>query len=344
MYYVKKPLTKQNILECVDEWSIFKHYIEPLEYPDTSFNAELAMRPDDTNASCRVTMFDKGYRYKDFAKPGLLNCFDYVSKKYGLSFIETLELIRRDFNLNTLEPYSGELPEINTGIGIIQDYKGNKGIKKSRIIKKQSRNWSLDDKWYWNMQYGITKDWLILANIEPIVYFWVNQFRFNADKYGYCYNYYWNEGIFRRKIYQPFNKEYKWISNVDNTIVQGWDLLPKKGGELLIISSSLKDVGTIFCNAGIHGIAPNNEATFLPDRVFEKLKSRWRNIILWYDNDFENEKNPGLIRSKEISEQYQIPYALTPDGSKKDPSDYRAEYGKDDFLNMFWGVINNCLR
>ena len=44
--------------------------------------------------------------------------------------------------------------------------------------------------------------------------------------------------------YFPDRKENKWISNVDNTIVQLVDVMPKQG-DILFITSSKKDAGII---------------------------------------------------------------------------------------------------
>lgn len=348
MYEIKLPLTIQSIESFISQWDIFNTYIDHFPGIDVSFKSQL--RSDDQNASCRVISLNGVLLYKDFAEKGMLTCYKYVARRFGLNFYNGLCKIRNDFNLTAIEECNQNListPIIKTIQPKIVDHK-------ETILLKKARQWNLNDKLFWFDRYGITQQWLKQANIEPISSFWINNYKhdmaeFTCSKYAYSFNYYWHNNIFRRKIYQPFS-EFKWISNVDCTIVQGWDLLPKEGGQLLIVTSSYKDVGTFMCNLTdetigkqVYAVAPNNEETFIPLPVFEKLKSRWKNIILWYDNDFTKQQNVGHERSIEISDKYGIPYRLTPDNSQKDPSDYRHHLGKVEFVNMTLNQINEFL-
>lgn len=343
MYQIKKALTKASILEEITEWDIFKTYIDGLLAPNTSFNSELR---NDPVASCRVTNLSKGFVYKDFGIKGVLNCFQYVMLRFGLSFPLALEKIRQDFNLNNIEPYKGNtnklnsLPKFNIQFSDIVPT-----VKGSTIIKRKIRNWVQGDVSFWQGKYGITESWLKKVHIDPISDFWIENDKFNGrispKTLAYCYNYYWSKGVYRRKIYQPYEKENKWFSNVDDTIIQGWDLLPKGGGDLLIITSSLKDAGTIFCNRGIYSIAPNTESTFLPPRIFyQKIKPRWKRIVLWYNNDFPKKINTGIINAKKIAKEYDIEFVFQPDGLEKDPSDFRDVYGHRNFVELCNTLLN----
>lgn len=348
MYEIKLPLTIKSIEMFISSWDIFSNYITNFPGIDTSFRSQI--RQDDKNPSCRVISINGTLLYKDFAKKGVLNCYCYVMERFGLTFYEALGKIRNDFNLTKIEEYDKLLPVTNiikTTQPIISDYK-------QTVLLKKAREWMDYDKEYWFGRYGITLDWLRKANIEPISSFWIKNHKYNlveftCDKYAYVYNYYWHNNIFRRKIYQPFS-EYKWTSNVDYTIVQGWDMLPKQGGDILIITSSYKDAGTIMCNLTestigkqIYSVAPNNEETFIPLAVFTKLKLRWKHILLWYDNDFNKETNVGLERSMEIAEEYNIPYLLNPSNTEKDPSDFRYKYGQDEFIQMTLNQIHEYI-
>jgi len=334
MYDLKLPLSTESIELYITHWDIFNHYIKDLIDVEIPFQSQLRK---DKNPSCRLFYYNNVLLYKDFAVKGALTCYSYVMEKYGLDFRSALEKIRRDFDLNTIEPLDVDLIKENAQKS---KYQPKTFIIKPSIIRKKSRKWTTDDKDFWYGKYGINLKWLKQANIEPISYFWLTNHKimnhmFIADKLSYSFNYYWNDNIFRRKIYQPYNKDFKWISNVDSTIVQGWDMLPKSGGNILIITSSFKDVGTIMCNCNdIYSIAPNNEETFIPEKVFQKLQTRWKHIFIWYDNDFSKLDNPGLRNAIKYSEQYNIPYLLTPDNTEKDPSDFRFKYGSNEFVNL----------
>ena len=337
MYGVYLPLTKESILNYVSEWNIFKQYISNLCEPDVSFVSELRI---ETNASCRVSIFNGRYRYKDFGDIQRGNdCFGYVQRKFNESYHDALVRIVTDFNLyNNIDLHGGPT---HNGRPLPLSINGrvSNTIKKPTIINIVERNWQILDKMYWSDRYGITQQYLDKVNVKPIKQFTIinekspNGFIIDSDLHSYSLEYYKN-GVFRRKIYQPFNYRIKWLSNVDNTIVQGIKLLPGQGGDILFITSSLKDAGAITCNTGIPAIAPNNETSFIPEKVYRKLRSKWRNIILWLDNDYLKIDNPGLTFSKQISKQYGLPYILTPDGSGKDPSDFVYTFGKHHFRDL----------
>ena len=55
--------------------------------------------------------------------------------------------------------------------------------------------------------------------------------------------------------------------------------LPKDGGDLLIIQKSMKDVMCMY-ELGIIAIAPNSENLFLNDNQLEKVKNKFKRIIV----------------------------------------------------------------
>lgn len=335
MYGVYKPLRKESILEYVSEWEIFKRYIRGLAEPNCSFVSELR---EESNASCRVTLLNGRYRYKDFGEEGTSqDCFSYVQKKYTENYNDALKRIVHDFNLiDVIDVSGGMYHEVRP---ILINGRENNTRKKPTILNIVERNWQILDKMFWSDRYGITQLYLDAINVRPITQFTIINDKFptglTIDTSLHCYSFeYYMNGVFRRKIYQPYSVRRKWTSNVDNTIVQGIKILPKEGGELLFITSSLKDAGAITCNTGIYAIAPNNETSFIPAKVFEKLRSKWRHIILWFDNDYTKPDNPGLKFSRSISEKYGLSYVLTPDGSQKDPSDYIHNFGRNSFMEL----------
>ena len=64
-------------------------------------------------------------------------------------------------------------------------------------------------------------------------------------------------------------------------------MLPKTG-DYVVVGKALKDVMTLY-EYGIPAVAPCSENEFLSDVQYNKLKSRFKHILLLYDND-----KPGL--------------------------------------------------
>ncbi len=175
--------------------------------------------------------------------------------------------------------------------------------KKSTDLQCKVRDWASYDVEYWE-SYGISLDWLKYAEVYPISHKIIikngNKYVFKADKYAYAYVEH-KEGKVTLKVYQPFNKDgYKWSSNIDRSVWSLWTKIPKFGNNL-IISSSVKDCLNIMCNLGIPAICMQGEGYKPKPQIIEELKSRYKNIILFYDNDYNNPDNPGKKDSMELS-------------------------------------------
>lgn len=110
-------------------------------------------------------------------------------------------------------------------------------------------------------------------------------------------------------------------------------MLPKSGGEYLVITKSLKDVMTLYsCN--IPAIAPISENCFVTDAQYNKLRSKFKKIILFYDNDSAGISNMNKIKKK-YPEVYVlfIPRNYNKKGAK-DISDFYKLYGRDKTLAL----------
>jgi len=315
MYGAEAEWNEELLLQKIGDYEIFKFYIPNFIEIGKSFSSPFRK---DNNPSCNIIEYNNRLWYKDFGDPNQFKaetCVQLIMRLYSLDYKTTIQKIRSDLLVKRFKP-------------VIQEVKKIKKQSNTKIRIKR-REWTEEDENYWR-QYGITIDLLEQYNVSPISHFWIikdETILIQAQTLCYSFDYYWNEGIFRRKIYQPLaDKKEKWFSVNDTTVIQGWKMLPKTG-DILIITKSLKDVITLRV-AGYYAIASNSESSFIPESVFNKLKKRWNKIIIWYDND-----ETGLIRAKIYSDKYNIPF-ITTDDIEKDPSDYRKAYGEIKFLNL----------
>lgn len=101
-------------------------------------------------------------------------------------------------------------------------------------------------------------------------------------------------------------------------------MLSKSGGDYVVITKSLKDCMCLY-EYGIPAIAPNSENLFITDKQYQKLKEKYRHIILFYDNDL-----PGITNANKIRKQYpDLKVTFIPRKyDAKDISDFRKKYGK----------------
>ena len=334
MFTPREPLTKENILSKITSYDIFKFYCEGFFKLGVMFKSPLRV---DNNPSASIIWYQNDLIFSDFGE-GSYRAISFVMRRLSLNYGEALQRINIDFNLGLGSSLSYD---VGGGIKTSATYgKMEYSEKKPTIIRIKTREFTKKDLEYWK-QYTWTKEMLVNANITSLSHFWIDSdkldnelFTVGREGLTFSFNYYYNNNIFRRKIYSPLKKDIgKWWSNVDNTVVQGFHLLPKEGGNLLIITSSLKDCG-IFWNLGYNSIAPNNEESLFPLQYINKLMNRWSRIILWFDNDFTKVDNPGIKNAKKFNLKYGFEYFYTPDNTEKDPSDYVKHYGLQEFKQL----------
>lgn len=107
-------------------------------------------------------------------------------------------------------------------------------------------------------------------------------------------------------------------------------MLPKNGGDYLVITKSLKDVACLY-SMGIPAIAPISENCFVTEAQYKKLSSKFKNIILFYDNDLAGISHMNKFRKifKDVFTLW-IPRKL----EAKDISDFYKKYGKEKTLRL----------
>jgi len=303
----------KDIFEKVSEYDIFSRYCQNFKELDKSFSSEFYT---DKNPSCYITDNNGKLMYKDFGSTDILNCFEYVMKKYNCNFNEAKLIISNDFNLASLKTV------INPSF-LIGNEK-NKVVlnKKSKtIITIKVRNWDIFDYNYWS-RYSISFSLLDKYNVFPCSHVYLNKNGKTSIIYAskddpiYAYRFI-HEGVTSYKIYRPLtkNKKYKFIFNGSKHNIEGEDQLPWVG-DLLVITKSLKDVICLRM-MGYNSISLQGEANTLEEDTVVKLKKRFDNIIIFYDPD-----NQGIESSAKICSKYGFKSIIVPpEYNSKDTSD-----------------------
>ena len=235
--------------------------------------------------------------FNDFGV-GAGDAIKFVQLLLGLKdYKESLEKITADFNLPFKTGYKCDNPNLLTTLKDLPEVR-----KKKTELEIKTRPWNSADKAFWS-QYGISRKTLELFNVVPLQCFFINGELRMCYKPTYAY-------IFKKdwkityKIYFPFaHPDYKWLSNVDASIHQGYTQLPPTG-EILIITKSLKDIMSIYDLLDIPAIAPQNEGTRFKDSVMQEYLDRFKQVYLLYDNDYNKIKNHGQIAANRLIETY----------------------------------------
>lgn len=258
--------------------------------------------------------------FKDFGSDFSGNFIAVVMEKYKVSYYKALKIIANDF-------------------GYIEDPKlvrCDKPIEISNVVFNETKNADIrvqiqdftKEELKWWLNFGITEKTLKKFKVFSCATVWLNGYVFTKSTSAHpVYGYYRGKdknGNELWRIYLPNHrsKEPRFLSNWKKTMLQGAKQLPKED-KLLVITKSLKDCMTLY-ELGITAIAPNSENLFVTEAQYNKLKQRFKKIVIFYDNDLAGISNMNKFR-KQFPDI--IPFWIPRKYGCKDVSDFVDKYG-----------------
>lgn len=260
--------------------------------------------------------------FKDFGNGEKGSLYDLLAKMWNISKSQVYRKILKDMPSPILLKKKG-----------IKIYRKSIGKVEVRV-----RKWRDYDLTYWN-SYGISLPWLKFGEIYPISHIIFTKdgvsYPISAEKYAYVYVER-KDGVISFKIYQPYSKEYKWMSKHDSSVWDLWTKIPEKGDKL-IITSSRKDALAVWSNTGISSLSLQGEGYIPKEHVVQQLKDRYKRIFVLYDNDFQSEENHGRAYGKMIAEKFNLIQIEIPEVWKsKDPSDMVKNHSRDKLREVIY--------
>lgn len=314
-------ITKELILSRFSEEQLMEYYLH-IPVKKGLFRSPLRR---DKQPTCSFYRNKSGTLiFKDFATGQHLNVFDVVQSIFRCDYFEALRIIANDFGIvrdNALHRNPGK---INLNPIKIKD----KEISKIQIEIQEFT----DNELKWWGRYGITRDILRRFDVYSCKHVFLNDQLF-AESQQHCpiFGYYGKkyQSLELWRCYFPKRTSFRFITNWPSKKIQGYDQLPKKG-KLLVITKSMKDSMCLY-SCGITACAPNSENLFISDNVLEDLKSRFENIVVFYDND-----RPGLYNMAKIRRKHpELTYIFIPRRyGSKDISDFYKDHGRKETLNL----------
>lgn len=309
-------INKETILSQVSDIEIYSHY---LGYQPKQRKKYKSPFRKENNDSLSFFLRGNSLAYNDFGTSGG-DCFNLVRNLYNLSFSEALERITSDM---LLQP-SNNLP--SRKVPLTQNY--HPYVPKIDFLAQNYSNFDLD---LWG-KWGYNEKWLQFYNIHSTNKLYINDnlvctYNEKNPVYTYLFKY---EGKIYKKIYQPFNRIHKFLSDLNGVtqlIWQGEAQLDYSKNDLLIIGKSLKDVGSIVIDTGINTVAPQSEVgKWLPSKI-EFFKEKFQQLVIYLDND-----PTGIKEAESKSKEFGIPFIYNnlpniPTKTQKDYTDLR-EYNK----------------
>ena len=264
--------------------------------------------------------------FKDFGSGEKGSLYDLLAKMWNVSKDKVYDRI--------LEDMPAPAPMRKHGVKV---YRKSAGKVEVRV-----REWRDYDIAYWD-SYGISLPWLKFGEIYPISHIILTKnghsYPIPAEKYAYVYVER-KDGIVSFKIYQPYSKEYKWMSKHDSSVWDLWTKIPEKGDKL-IITSSRKDALAIWSNTGIPALSLQGEGYIPKEHVVQQLKDRYNKVYVLYDNDFQSEENHGRMYGKMIAERFNVTQIEIPEKwESKDPSDLVKNHGREVLREVIYELVN----
>ena len=278
-------MSLKDLLEKVDDYTIYSYYLGAFK-PKKLMNSPL--RTNDKVPSFAIFPSNTGgLLFKDHGSGVSGNAIKFIKLYRGIETREELErellkIVRRT-NPNLEVRTNNHSKPVGSGVADI-------GIVRQPFTTV--------DKQYWK-QFHISIDTLKKFSVFSIKYFLCNRVvrgTYKEDNPMYAYKVY-----DRFKIYRPLASKYtKWRTNLTNRHVQGLAELPQEGGNLLIITKSLKDVMCLY-EMGFNAIAASSETTFIPEDILKSLRAKWKHIVILYDRD-----KTGMKTARQYSKQYKM--------------------------------------
>jgi hypothetical protein len=318
-----EKLTQEELLKHNSEETYMEHY---LGIPVKKGLFKSPLRKDNT-PTCSFYR-DKAGRliFKDFRGDFYGNFVEVVKFKYNVSYHKALAIIANDFGILLN-------PELEKHKSCIKKYTNNV-LKPSEesIIKVKVKDFTKEElDWWGSFGIGLTtlKKFFVfsceIVFLNDQIYSYSTPTSFN---FGYFYPSRDSKKQFWR-IYYPQNKKYRFISNWNKTMIQGFHMMPKSG-EFLVITKSMKDVMLCY-ELGIPAIAPNSENLFITEAQWDNIVIKFRKIFLLYDTDLA-----GVANSKRIKKKFpKIQVLLIPRKYKaKDLTDLYKKLGTERILNL----------
>lgn len=323
----KRLASKEDILALISDDEIFDYYLGGI--PKRLISSPMREDKVPSFGLFKSARYGKTF-FKDFATGDSGDVFVFVRKLFNLSSLpDACNKIVSDFNLN-------EYSAGGSSYNIVHKRKPfviPKVAQPNKIeIKVKVRPFNILDKEYWMDKYGINKALLKHSNVYPISHYFLNDYcvKVNGLAYAYIEN---KDGKQTFKIYQPFEKDNKWINNNNYSVWELWSQLPKTGKKL-IVTSSRKDamvINSLFDSNEVCAVSLQGE-NFNPKQVvMDELEARFDEKFVLYDNDYNKSSNWGRIAAKKICDTYPAfkQIEIMESSKCKDISDYREIYGEE---------------
>lgn len=315
---LKKKLSRDELIELIGDQNIYEYYFGQEINLNKCYQSVFR---DDTNFSTGFYLSKNGHLvYNDFATGEKLDCVAFVAHKFQVNYYKAADIIAVDFGL---------LEGVKSGSREAIIIKRRPLLKQERIIKISAAPFTEKHLDFW-AKFTITEQELKENNVYAVKDLLINDYMVpvNEEELRFAYLVKTLDKSYL-KIYSPYSKEYKWVSNVPLNIPFGLEnlLIDLDGNNTLFITKGLKDM-IILKKFFPNVIATQNESfDSLTEELVKKLKLSYNKIYVWYDQD-----KAGIFAANKLKEVYDFIPVFTPQNTYdnygiKDLSDFVKHFG-----------------
>lgn len=323
-----KTFTERDILERIDEYTLYCHYLGYEVIIGGRYRVPNALRfsnnmPPDVHTSFGVFERRKGglapheFLWKDQAGGYTGDIFELVRRMNGYSTkYEAMQHILSEFGLGG--KFKGTV-KFFTPI--------DKKYQSKISIEVTSKPWNTRELLYWD-RYHIDKSILDTYFTTVIQMYWLTEEQkkpIMCRGMGFAYR------IFDKyQLYFPYAERDKKFRNDWNELCVPGHAQLQFNSDTCIITKAMKDV-MCMRSFGYEVVAPRGENILLPDEFITFLKRHYRRILVLFDNDMKHKGD-----EYEFDKIY-VPKIMDTD---KDPSDFCDNHGEKETRKMLKSIIH----
>jgi len=320
---VSTKITKELLLsKSFTQETYFEHYLG-IPVKKGLFTSPAIIRVDHKPTCCFYKSKQGLLIYKDFAGP-TFNFIGAVMHIYNCSYYDALKIIANDFGFIEAS-IPKNLPKIQyTGYELKETERAKIQVEFQDFTQKELNWWG---------SFGISQKTLTKFKVFSIKSVFLNGLYFSSssDK-SPVFGYYGGDGIDDTefwRLYMPSKIKYRFLTNWPSNMIQGAKQLPKSA-KCVLITKSLKDVMLLY-ELGITSIAPNSENILITQNQFNKLKFKYSEVFVFYDNDL-----PGVKAANKYKKKYGVKCIFIKRKYAKDLSDLYKVISR----TQFWIVVD----
>lgn len=334
IFSTQRSASKESLMSSVSELDIFLLFCKHFEAIGRRFKSPIVVsnKPDDGIGAAYILHKNGILKFYDHRIGKAYGALDLAMLMTGLNFRNVIAYLCDEFGVLNAK----SVPIAQSKVLVNRDvfYENHKDFN----IDVRYENWSKQSLQFW-VDHGWLPYMLDKALIRPIERFWMSnsseyRIEYNRPLIGpisFTYDFVEINGIFRRKIYNPYaeKRSLKWKNNTNKSIIQALNTIDYHA-ETLYITSSLKDCGPYWTILNKPcAIAPNSESTLMSVSQIRAIKQMSDKQILWFDND-----DVGRMNAMRQSKLYGFECKWNPIGSPKDQSDYVNQRGLKEFRKL----------